>query len=256
MWIARTFVLAKLYEVVGGRIRLFISGSAALSGEVAEFFWSLGFTLLEGYGLTEASPVITVNRPGMTKVGSVGPVIPGVEVKIAADGEVLARGPNIMKGYLNKPEETAQSVVDGWLHTGDIGEFDSEGFLKITDRKKDLFKTSGGKYIAPQPIENKLKLSPYIKNAVVIGSERKFAAALIVPDLDAIRRDGADANAAVQKVVDRVNQDLPVWEQLKKFVFLENDFSVEAGELTPTMKVRRKVVGEKYKDKIDSLYAE
>jgi len=256
MWFARTFILRKMHGVVGGRMRLFISGGAALSREVGEFFYSLGFTVLEGYGLTETSPVITLNRPGATKVGTVGQLIEHVEVKIAADGEILVRGPNVMKGYYNLADETAAALEGGWFHTGDIGELDGEGYLKITDRKKDLLKSSGGKYIAPQPIENQLKLSPYVRSAVVIGDQKKFTSALIVPDADAAKRDGVDARAAIQQVVDRINKGLGSWEQIKKFAFVDSDFTVEGGELTPTMKVKRKVVAEKYKILIDGLYAE
>jgi long-chain acyl-CoA synthetase len=255
-WWAGVLALNKFHAIVGGRMRLFISGSAALSREVGECFFSLGFTILEGYGLTETSPVITVNSPGRIKVGTVGRLVSKVEVKIAEDGEILVRGPNVMKGYYNRPEETAKAVVDGWFHTGDIGEFDAEGYLKITDRKKDLLKTSGGKYVAPQPIENRMKLSPYVKNAVVVGDSRKFAAALVVPDLDSARRDGVEIRAAIQQLIDRINADLGSWEQVKKFVLLEHDFTIENGELTPTMKVKRKVVAEKYRAQIESMYAE
>ena len=253
-WWARALALNKFHAIVGGRMRLFISGSAALSREVGECFFSLGFTILEGYGLTETSPVITVNAPGRIKVGTVGRLVSKVEVKIAADGEILVRGPNVMKGYYNRPEETAKAIVDGWFCTGDIGEFDGEGYLRITDRKKDLLKTSGGKYVAPQPIENQLKLSPYVKNAVVVGDSRKFAAALIVPDAEAAKRDGVELRAAIQQLVDRINKELGSWEQVKKFVFLDQDFTIESGELTPTLKVKRKVVAERYRSQIESLY--
>jgi long-chain acyl-CoA synthetase len=247
--LARFLVLNKLRGRVGGRIRFFVSGGGALSRDVAEFFHSIGLPILEGYGLTETSPVLCVNRLGGTRLGTVGPAIPGVELKIAADGEILARGPNIMKGYYNKPEETAQVMVDGWFATGDIGELDGEGYLKITDRKKDLFKTSGGKYIAPSPIEGRLKLSPRILNAVVIGDARKFPAALVVPAKGVGRDDIAREIAAL-------NETLAHHEQIKKFELLENDFTIDGGELTPTMKVRRKVVEKKYKGLIDSIYAE
>ena len=247
MWLARRLVFDKLAARVGGRIRFFVSGSAALSREIIEFFWSIGFTLLEGYGLTETSPVLTLNRPTSTRLGTVGQAIPGVELKIAADGEILARGPNIMQGYYRKPEETAQVLQDGWLLTGDIGELDDGGFLKITDRKKDLLKTSGGKYIAPQPIENQLKLSPHILSAVVIADGRKFPSVLLVPA-------PASTREQVQAAVDGVNKDLAHHEQLKKFALLEKDFTIEAGELTPTMKVRRRVVEKKYAREIDALY--
>jgi long-chain acyl-CoA synthetase len=247
--LANFLVLNRLKGRVGGRIRFFVSGGGALSREVAEFFYSIGLPILEGYGLTETSPVLCVNRLGSTRLGTVGPPVPGVELKIAPDGEILAKGPNIMKGYYNRPEETAQVLQDGWFATGDIGEIDAEGFLKITDRKKDLFKTSGGKYVAPSAIEGRLKLSPRILNAVVIGDARKFPSALIVPAKGAVREEIAIEVAAL-------NETLPHHEQIKKFELLEKDFSIEGGELTPTMKVRRRVVEQKYKDLIDAIYAD
>ncbi|MBV8878830.1 MAG: long-chain fatty acid--CoA ligase, partial [Planctomycetaceae bacterium] len=247
--LAKLLVLKKLHGRVGGRIRFFVSGGGALSREVAEFFHSIGLPILEGYGLTETSPVLTVNRLGATRLGTVGPAIPGVELKIAADGEILARGPNIMKGYYNKPEETAQVIQDGWFSTGDIGEIDAEGFLKITDRKKDLLKTSGGKYIAPGPIEGRLKLCPRILNAIVIGDRRKFPAALIVTAKGATREE-------IAKDVAALNDTLAHHEQIKRFELIDVDFSIEGGELTPTMKVRRRVVEQKYKALIDAIYAE
>jgi long-chain acyl-CoA synthetase len=247
--LANALVLNTLKGRVGGRIRFFVSGGGALSRDVAEFFHSIGLPILEGYGLTETSPVLCVNRLGSTRLGTVGPPIPGVELKIAADGEILARGPNIMKGYYNRPEETEKVMVDGWFATGDIGEIDAEGFLRITDRKKDLFKTSGGKYIAPAPIEGRLKLSPRIVNAVVIGDARKFPAALIVP-AKGVARDEIAAEIAA------LNETLAHHEQIKKFELLESDFTIDGGELTPTLKVKRKVVEKKYKALIDSIYAE
>jgi long-chain acyl-CoA synthetase len=249
MWLANLLVLRKLQSRVGGRIRFFVSGGGALSRDVAEFFYSLGLPILEGYGLTETSPVICVNRIGATRLGTVGQTIPGVEVKIAADGEILARGPNIMKGYYNRPDETAKVMVDGWFATGDIGELDPEGYLKITDRKKDLFKPSGGKYIAPSVIEGRLKLSPRILNAVVIGDARKFPSALIVPVKGISREE-------IAKEVATLNESLAHHEQIKKFELIDTDFTIDGGELTPTMKVRRKVVEKKYKQLIDSIYAE
>jgi long-chain acyl-CoA synthetase len=230
-------------------MRFFVSGGGPLSRDVAEFFYSIGMTVLEGYGLTETSPVLTVNPPGGVRLGTVGRAIPGVELRIAPDGEILARGPNIMKGYYNKPAETAEVLRDGWLYTGDIGELDADGYLKITDRKKDLLKTSGGKYVAPQPIENRLKLSPHVLNAVVIGDRRKFAAALIVPAPGATRDQ-------VQAAVDEVNRSLAHHEQLKKFALLPEDFTIDAGMLTPTLKVKRRAVEAKYRTQIEALYAE
>jgi long-chain acyl-CoA synthetase len=247
--LARALVFDKLGRRMGGRMRYFVSGGGALSREVAEFFFSINLTVLEGYGLTESSPVLTVNGPGAARMGTVGRPIPGVEIRIAPDGEILARGPNIMQGYYRLPEETAQVLRDGWLATGDIGEFDAEGYLKITDRKKDLLKTSGGKYIAPQPIENRLKLSPRILNAIVVGDRRKFAAALIVPVPGARREE-------IQADVDAVNGPLAHHEQVKKFILVEQEFTIEGGELTPTMKVRRRVVEEKYRARIDGMFVE
>ncbi|HLY10212.1 MAG TPA: long-chain fatty acid--CoA ligase [Planctomycetota bacterium] len=247
--LAKLLVLHRLQGRVGGRIRFFVSGGGALSREVAEYFHSIGLPILEGYGLTETSPVLTVNRLGATRLGTVGPALAGVELRIAADGEILARGPNIMKGYYNKPEETAQVVQDGWFSTGDIGEIDAEGFLKITDRKKDLLKTSGGKYIAPGPIEGKLKLFPRIQNAIVIGDRRKFPAALIVPSKGATKEEIANDVATL-------NEALAHHEQIKRFELIPTEFSIEGGELTPTLKVRRRIVEQKYKSVIDAIYAE
>jgi long-chain acyl-CoA synthetase len=248
-WVARKLVFDKLADRVGGRMRCFVSGGAPLSRDIAEFFFSIGFNVCEGYGLTETSPVLTINRPGATRLGTVGRAIPGVELKIAPDGEILARGPNIMKGYYNKPAETAEVLKDGWFATGDIGEIDPDGYLKITDRKKDLLKTAGGKYIAPQPIENKLKAGPCVANAVVIADRRKFPSVLIVPAKGATREQ-------IQAHLDGVNRDLAHHEQIKKFHLLEKDFTIEDGELTPTLKVKRRVVEKKYAAAIDAMYAD
>jgi long-chain acyl-CoA synthetase len=247
--LARWLVLRKFAARVGGRMRYFVSGGAPLPPDVAEYLFSLGFTILEGYGLTETSPVLTLNRPGQIKLGTVGKPIDGVEIRIAPDGEILARGPNVMKGYYNRPKETAEVLRDGWFATGDVGEFDEEGFLRITDRKKDLIKTAGGKYVAPQPIENRLKLHRAILNAVVVGDRRKFPAALIVPAPGATREQ-------VQEAVDEVNRTLAPFERIKKFALLDRDFSIEAGEMTPTLKVRRRAVEERHRAVIDALYAE
>lgn len=247
--LARWLVLRQFAARVGGRMRYFVSGGAPLSPDIAEFLFSLGLTILEGYGLTETSPVVALNRPGQIKLGTVGTPIEGVEVRIAPDGEILVRGPNVMKGYYHKPEETAEVLRDGWFATGDIGEFDEEGFLRITDRKKDLIKTAGGKYVAPQPIESRLKLHRAILNAVVVGDRRRFPAALIVPTPGATRDE-------VQRAVDDVNRTLPPFEQIKNFALLERDFTIESGELTPTLKVRRRLIEERYRDVLDALYAE
>jgi long-chain acyl-CoA synthetase len=249
MAVARALVLGKIQGVVGGRMRSFVSGGGPLSRDVAEYLYSLGFTICEGYGLTETSPVLTLNPRNRAKLGAVGPAIPGVELRIAPDGEILARGPNIMRGYLNKPEDTKAVLSDdGWFSTGDIGEIDADGYLRITDRKKDLLKTSGGKYIAPQPIEGALKLHAAVLNAVVIGDRQKFPSALVVPAPGSTRED-------VQKALDAVNASLAHHEQLKKFALVEKDFTIEGGELTPTLKVRRRVVEKKYQALIDEIYA-
>jgi long-chain acyl-CoA synthetase len=248
-WLARFLVFRKLARRVGGRIRYFISGGGPLSRDIAEFFFSIDLPIIEGYGLTETSPVLTLNPPGRVKLGTVGRAIPGVELKIAPDGEILARGSNIMKGYYNKPQETAEALKDGWFATGDIGELDAEGYLRITDRKKDLLKTSGGKYVAPQPIENALKLHPCVVNAIVIGDRQKFPAALIVGAPGATREQ-------VQAAIEAVNQTLAHHEQVKKFALLDSDFTIEGGELTPTMKVRRRVVEKKYESQIRAMYVD
>jgi long-chain acyl-CoA synthetase len=248
-WVANFLVFRKLKARVGGRIRHFISGGGPLSRDIAEFFFSIDLPIIEGYGLTETSPVLTLNPPDRVKLGTVGKAIRGVDLKIAPDGEILARGPNIMKGYYNKPAETADVMKDGWFATGDIGELDGEGYLRITDRKKDLLKTSGGKYVAPQPIEGALKLQPCIVNAIVIGDAQKFPAALLVAAPGATREQ-------VQAAVDVVNRALAHHEQIKKFILIEQDFTIEGGELTPTMKVRRRVVEKKYQAQIAALYAE
>jgi long-chain acyl-CoA synthetase len=248
-WLARILVFRRLGRRVGGRIRYFISGGGPLSRDIAEFFFSIDLPIIEGYGLTETSPVLTLNPPRRVKLGTVGKAIPGVELKIAPDGEILARGPNIMKGYYNKPQETAEVLKDGWFATGDIGELDPEGYLRITDRKKDLLKTSGGKYVAPQPIENALKLQSCVVNAIVIGDRQKFPAALIVGAPGATREE-------VQAAIEAVNKTLAHHEQVKKFALLDRDFTIEGGELTPTMKVRRRVVEKKYESQIQAMYAD
>jgi len=270
--LAHKLVFSKILEKTGGRIRFFVSGGAPLAKDIAEFFYALGIVVLEGYGLTESSPVIACNTFDNLKFGTVGKPIPGVEVKIASDGEILARGPNIMKGYYKKEEETREALEGGWLHTGDIGHFDAEGFLVITDRKKDLIVTSGGKNVAPQPIENVLKQNPFIANAVVIGGSRKFIAALIVPNFEKLeeyakskgvgyvnRRDLIQNEAVVRFLIEEVDRSTPnlaPYEKVKKIAVLERDFEIERGEITPTLKVKRNIVEEKYKELIDSLYRE
>jgi long-chain acyl-CoA synthetase len=275
--LAVKLVFSKWRAAMGGRIRHFISGGAPLSAELAHIFYGAGLPILQGYGLTESSPVIAANTPAANRLGSVGRPVPGVTVRIAEDGEVLCSGPNVMLGYYNKPEATAEALEldrDGriWLHTGDVGYLDEDGFLFITDRKKDLIKTSGGKYIAPQPIENAIKRSRFVNQVVVIGDERKFPAALIVPNMDALRsyaaRTGiAYADAAellrhpriidlFERQVDKFTPDLAHFEKVKAIALLAGEFTVESGELTPTLKVKRRVVAEKHQALIDRLYAE
>jgi long-chain acyl-CoA synthetase len=260
-------------KAVGGRIRAVVSGSAALQPRLARVFWAARIPIYEGYGPTEASPVISANYPGQGhyKIGTVGPVIPGGEVKIAADGEILYRGPNVMMGYYHRPELTSE-VLDGegWLHTGDVGTFDGV-FLKITDRKKEIFKTSGGKYIAPQQIENRMRESKFIAQIMVVGENRKFPAALIVPafqvvadyfnqkgvELRSNREIVADrqVNALIESEIQRLNEHFGHYAQIKKFVLLAEEWSLAAGELTPTLKLKRRQLVQKYTGEIESLYA-
>ncbi|GIV04685.1 MAG: AMP-dependent synthetase [Fimbriimonadales bacterium] len=256
-------VASKIRERVGGRLRYFVSGGAALPKEVAEFFHAFGILILEGYGLTETSPVLTVNPPNAPRFGSVGKPIRGVEIKIAEDGEILARGPNIMKGYYKKPEATAAAIdSEGWFHTGDVGYMDKDGYLYITDRKKDIIVLANGKNVAPQPIENLLKQSALIQEAVVYGDGMSAPVALIVPNMDALREfakqegiEAADPEAlvnhdAVQKrfrqELERVNRELADFQRVKGFRLISKPFTIEGGELTPTLKVKRRVVAEKY----------
>jgi long-chain acyl-CoA synthetase len=255
-------VAAKIRERVGGRLRYFVSGGAALPKEVAEFFHAFGILIIEGYGLTETSPVLTVNPPRAPRFGSVGKPIRGVEIKIAEDGEILARGPNIMLGYYKKPEATAAAIdPDGWFHTGDVGHMDADGYLYITDRKKDIIVLANGKNVAPQPIENMLKQSELVQEAVVYGDGMSAPVALIVPNIDALRAFAkqagieADGDAllnhdAIQKrfrqELERVNRELADFQRLKGFRLISKPFSIETGELTPTLKVKRRVVAEKY----------
>jgi long-chain acyl-CoA synthetase len=273
--LASRLVFAKWRAAVGGRIRYFVSGGAPLSADLARVFYGAGLPILQGYGLTESSPVITANSPEHNRLGSAGRPIPGVEVRIAKDGEILCSGPNVMQGYYNKPVETAEALegdAEGrvWLHTGDIGHFDEDGFLYITDRKKDLLKTSGGKYIAPQPIENAIKQSRFVNQVVVIGDERKFPAALIVPRMDQLisyaKLKGISYSQPTEllenpriidlfeRQVERYTQELAQYEKIKAVALIANEMTVESGELTPTLKVRRRVVTEKYKELIERLY--
>ncbi len=269
--LATRLVFSKLHASLGGRLRLFISGGAALSEDIGYLFCGAGIPIVQGYGLTETSPVITAGKVEENRIGTVGKPIRNVEVRIAADGEIEARGPNIMVGYYNKPEATrAVFTDDGWFRTGDIGELDSDGFLRITDRKKELFKTSGGKYIAPQVIEGLIKGSRFVNQVVLIGNERKFPSALIVPDWEQVKsyvelKGIAERNPAelckhprvvdlFQRQVDSLTAGLAQFEKVKRVALLEKELSIDGGELTPTMKVKRRVVDEKYRDVIDRLY--
>ncbi|HEX7977280.1 MAG TPA: long-chain fatty acid--CoA ligase [Gemmatimonadaceae bacterium] len=268
--IAQRLVFSKLKARTGGRLRYFVSGGAPLAPDINKFFYAAGLVILEGYGLTETSPVIAVNVPSAFRIGTVGKVFPGVEVMIAPDGEILSRGPNVMKGYYNKPEATREAIdADGWFHTGDIGEL-RDGFLAITDRKKEIIVTAGGKKIAPQPIENTLKTNKYISQAVVIGDKRKFPAVLVVPNWEQLEKWAKIKNllwtdrsqllempivhAKIEKEVFGKLQGLAKFETPKKVALLEHDFSVERGELTPTLKVKRRVIDKTYRDVIDRLY--
>jgi long-chain acyl-CoA synthetase len=268
--LADRIVLHKIRDRFGGRIRFFISGSAPLSAEIAEFFDAAGMTILEGYGLTESSAASFVNRPGAPRFGTVGPPMPGTEVKIAEDGEILFKSRGIMRGYHGLPAETASTLVDGWLATGDIGELDEVGRLRITDRKKELIKTSGGKYVAPQSVEGRLKAAcPYLGNVLVHGDRRNFCVALVTLDPDVVKPWAAAnglpadipalaASAAmreeVAKAVKAVNAELPSYSTIKDFAILPADFTVETGELTASMKLRRKTVEAKYADVLDAFY--
>ena len=269
--LANKLVFNKLQEATGGRLRFFVSGGAPLSKSIAEFFHAAGILILEGYGLTETSPVISVNRPDEWKFGTVGTQIAGFEVKIAEDGEILSRGPHIMQGYFNKPEETAEAIdADGWFHTGDIGEMDADGFLKITDRKKNIIVLSNGKNIAPQPIENQLTQSLYINQVMLIGDKRKSVSALIVPNFDAIKEYAAEEELdtkdiaqlietkeirqLIRKEIERLSTALTDFERVKMFTLLDREFTEEADEMTPTLKLKRKVILERYGNKIEKMY--
>lgn len=272
--IANRLIFKKWREALGGNILVMISGGAALQPRLARVFWAAKLPVLEGYGLTETSPVITVNGlgKGQMEFATVGKPIRDVEVKIAEDGEILCKGPNVMKGYYNRPDLTAE-VIDneGYFHTGDIGELTKNGFLRITDRKKEVFKTAGGKYVAPQTLENKFKESQYIEQIMVIGENRRFPAALIVPAFDALKewcrrknilwtsREEIIANARViekyQSEIDRYNKNFGHWEQVKKFALLPDEWSIAGGELTPKLSFRRKVILEKNKDVIENIYS-
>lgn len=269
--VADHLVFSKLKERVGGNIDFFVSGSAKLSGQVQSWFYSAGLIIIEGYGLTETAAVTCVNLPLPPRFGTVGPVLPGTELKIAADGEVLVKGPSVMRGYHNDPERTAEVIVDGWFHTGDIGKLDADGYLTITDRKKDLMKTSGGKYVAPAKVEGVVAASiPYVSQVVAVGDGRKYISALLTMDRDnlakwAARHNLADKDYAeltqspelrttIERFMNSANAKLERWETVKRFAILPAELSVDDGGVTPNMKIRRKVVAERYADVVESLY--
>ena len=270
--VADKLVFSKLRARTGDRIHTFISGGAPLSADVAKFFFAAGLPVYEGYGLTETSPVISTNRPGRVRLGSIGIPVPGVEVRVDQNGEILARGPNIMKGYWNKPEATAEVIdADGWFHTGDIGEVDADGFLRVTDRIKNLLVTAGGKNIAPQPIENQVAMSPYISQVVMLGDRRAFPSLLLVPDFDNLapwaQAQGIDTSdhsalAADPRVKTFLEQEALArlegfarYEMPKKVSLVPDEFTIDSGMLTPSLKIRRKIVEERYKDVIEGMYA-
>jgi long-chain acyl-CoA synthetase len=273
--VAHTFadriVFRKIRDRFGGRLRFFISGGASLEHEIAEFFWAIGLPIYEGYGLSETSPVVTLNGPGALRLQTVGRTVGDQQIRIAEDGEILVRGSNVMKGYYHMPEETAEALAGGCFHTGDIGVVDADGFLKINDRKKDLIITSSGKNVAPQPIENRLRLIPYFDNVVVIGDRRNFISALIVPKYDALAAYARahhirfeDPRELIRKAeiydlamteIARRTEDLSSYEKIRKVAFLDDEFSIDGGELTPTMKVRRSEIEKKYKSVIDQIYS-
>jgi long-chain acyl-CoA synthetase len=264
-------IYSKVRAGMGGRAQLFISGGAPLGRELAEWYADIGIRIHEGYGLTETSPVIAVNTPKTHRLGTVGKPLANLEVKVAGDGEILVRGPSVFQGYWNKPKETAEALSDGWFKTGDIGQVDADGFLSVTDRKKDLIKTSGGKFVAPQPLESSLKHNPLIAEAVVLGDKRKFPAVLIAPSF-ALLEDWARSNQVVfysreelcadakvralyEGMVAELNRNLSRFEQLKRVMVIAEEFSAENGTLTTSMKLRRHAVEERYRKQIEAMYA-
>jgi long-chain acyl-CoA synthetase len=269
--LADSLLFSKIRSGLGGRAEIFISGGAPLGRDLAEWFADVGIRIHEGYGLTETSPVIAINTPQHHRIGTVGRILPNLECKIGPDGEVLVRGPSVFKGYWNKPEETQQAFADGWFKTGDIGSLDSEGFLTITDRKKDLQKTSGGKFIAPQPIELALKTSPLVAYAAVFADRRKFAAALIAPEFPELEQwaraqgirfahrrqliSDPQVQALYEGIVGKVNENLAQYQTIKKFLLIPDEFSVADGQLTASMKMRRRAVEERYREQIETLFA-
>ena len=270
--LANKLIFSKWREALGGQLRCIVTGGAAAQVRLIRIFTAAGIPIMEGYGLTETSPVVSVNRYEVQDrmFGTVGPLIDGVEVKIAEDGEILCKGPNIMMGYYKRPDLTAESITDGWYHTGDIGQMVNNKYLKITDRKKELFKTSGGKYVAPLPIENKLKESRFVEQVIVVGPERKFVGALIVPSFsnlkDWARKEGVeemDNNKLIhhpkviqlyKDLIENFNKFFNHVEQVKKFELLANEWSINTGELTPKLSIKRKVIMEKYQDAIERIY--
>jgi long-chain acyl-CoA synthetase len=265
-------VYSKVLAGVGGRAQIFISGGAPLGRDLAEWYAAMGIRICEGYGLTETSPVIAVNNPAAHRIGSVGKPLNNIEVRIAEDGEILVRGPSVFRGYWNMPEETRAAFEDGWFKTGDIGRLDAHGFLYVTDRKKDLLKTSGGKFIAPQPIENALKHDPLVAEAIVVGDKHKFPAALIFPNFPVLetwaRQQGlkfesraalieaAQVKARYEAIVDAMNKNLAKFEQLKKFQLIADELSAADGTLTASLKIRRRAIGERYREQIEAMYGE
>jgi long-chain acyl-CoA synthetase len=270
--VANRLVFSKIRAGLGGRVETFISGGAPLGRELAEWFATAGIRIHEGYGLTETSPVIAVNTPVNHRIGTVGKILSNLEVRIAEDGEILVRGPSVFKGYWNRPEETKAALVEGWFKTGDIGNIDADGYLSVTDRKKDLIKTSGGKFIAPQPIENSLKLNPLVGIAAILGDRRKFPAVIVSPNFVPLEEWAREnhvsfasraelvANPKVQAlyqgIVEGINGNLARFEKLKRVMVVADEFTADNGALTPTMKLRRRVIEERYRQQIDELYAQ
>jgi long-chain acyl-CoA synthetase len=275
--LANKLVFSKIRQGMGGKVETFISGGAPLGREMAEWYADAGIRIHEGYGLTETSPVIAVNTPVNHRIGTVGKILPNLEVRIADDGEILVRGPSVFKGYWNRPEETNAALIDGgdktsWFKTGDIGNIDADGYLSVTDRKKDLIKTSGGKFIAPQPIENSLKLTPLVGTAAILGDRRKFAAVMISPNFVLLEEWARENNipfttrteliahpkvqALYEGIVEGINGNLARFEKLKRVLLVADEFNADNGALTPTMKLRRRVIEERYRKQIDELYSQ
>jgi long-chain acyl-CoA synthetase len=270
--LANLLVFSKIRAGLGGNIRTFLSGGAPLGRELAEWYATVGIRIHEGYGLTETSPVIALNTPLAHRIGTVGKILPNLDVDIAEDGEILVRGPSVFKGYWNRPEETKAALSDGWFKTGDIGQIDVDGYLSVTDRKKDLIKTSGGKFIAPQPIENSLKLNPLVGVAAILGEKRKFPAVMVSPNFAALEewarasgiafasREELVENPKVQTlyegIVEEINQNLARFEKLKRVLVVADEFTPDSGIMTPTLKLRRRVVEERYRSQIEDLYAQ